>query len=78
MSGTWNPIRTMTTKTRLNIIARRLERRAPAEPMAIRVVYHDDATGEDEPAGAVVADGREVRVIQLHWPEDEDDEKQAA
>ena len=65
----------MTTKTRLNTIARRLDALAPREPVAIRMVWHDDATGEDEPAGELVVDGRAPRVIQLRWPEDEDDEK---
>ncbi len=78
---------------RLNAIARRLDELAPAEPLVITVVWHDDATGEDEPAGAVVVDGRApakvidyrlglcapeeapAKVIQLRWPEDEDDEK---
>ena len=61
---------------RLNAITRRLDKLAPAEPLVITVVWHDDATGEDEPAGAVVVDGRApAQVIQLRWPEDEDDEK---
>ena len=63
------------TATRLRQIARRLDALAPREPVAIRIVWHDDATGEDEPAGELVVDGRAPRVIQLRWPEDEDDEK---
>ena len=62
----------MTTKTRLNTIARRLDELAPREPVVIRMVWHDEATGEDEPAGELVVDGRAQRVIQLRWPEDED------
>ena len=65
----------MTTKTRLNAIARRLDELAPAEPVIIRMVWHDEATGENEDAGALVVDGRARRVIQLRWPEDEDDER---
>ena len=65
----------MTTKTRLNAIARRLDALAPAEPVIIRFVWHDEATGEEEPFGELTVDGRAQRVIQLRWPEDEDDEK---
>lgn len=65
----------MTTKTRLNAIARRLDELAPAEPVIIRFVWHDEATGEEEPFGELTVDGRAPRVIQLRWPEDEDDEK---
>ena len=36
---------------------------------------YDEATGEEEPFGEVVVDGRRERVTQLRWPEDEDDEK---
>jgi len=65
----------MTTKTRLNTIARRLDALAPREPVAIRMVWHDDATGDEEPFAEWTVDGRAPRVIQLRWPEDEDDEK---
>jgi hypothetical protein len=65
----------MTTKTRLNTIARRLDALAPREPVAIRMVWHDDATGDEEPFGELTVDGRAPRVIELRWPEDEDDEK---
>ena len=65
----------MTTKTRLNTISRRLDELAPAEPVIIRFVWHDEATGEEEPFGELTVDGRAPRVIQLRWPEDEDDEK---
>ncbi len=65
----------MTTKTRLNTIARRLDELAPREPVVIRMVWHDDATGEEEPFAEWTVDGRAPRVIQLRWPEDEDDEK---
>ena len=65
----------MTTKTRLNAIARRLDAPAPAEPGIIRFVWHDEATGDEEPFGEMAVDGRASRVIQLRWPEDEDDEK---
>ena len=65
----------MTTKTRLNAIARRLDELAPAEPVIIRFVWHDEATGDEEPFGEMAVDGRASRVIQLRWPEDEDDEK---
>ena len=65
----------MTTKTRLTTIARRLDALAPREPVAIRMVWHDDATGDEEPFAEWTVDGRAPRVIQLRWPEDEDDEK---
>ena len=65
----------MTTKTRLNTISRRLDELAPAEPVIIRFVWHDEATGEEEPFGELTVDGRAPRVIELRWPEDEDDEK---
>ena len=65
----------MTTKTRLNAIARRLDELAPAEPVIIRFVWYDDATGDEEPFGELTVDGRAPRVIELRWPEDEDDEK---
>ena len=60
---------------RLNRIAQRLDKLAPAEPVIIRFVWHDEATGEEEPFGELTVDGRAPRVIQLRWPEDEDDEK---
>ena len=65
----------MTTKTRLNTIARRLDELAPAERVVIRFVWYDEATGDEEPFGEMAVDGRASRVIQLRWPEDEDDEK---
>ena len=84
----------MGIKTKLERLERELNARAAAaEPLVISIVWHDEATGEDEPAGAVVVDGRvpakvidyrlgltapeeaPARVIQLRWPEDEDDEK---
>lgn len=66
----------MTTKTRLNTIARRLDELAPREPVVIRMVWHDDATGEEEVFAEWTVDGRApAQVIQLRWPEDEDDEK---
>ena len=65
------------TATRLRQIARRLDALAPREPVAIRMVWHDDATGEEEPFAEWTVDGRAQRVIQLRWPEDEDDEKRA-
>lgn len=43
---------------RLERVRRRVDKLAPAEPVMIRIVWHDEATGEDEPAGAVVVDGR--------------------
>ena len=63
------------TATRLRQIARRLDELAPREPVVIRMVWHDEATGEDEPFAEWTVDGRAPRVIQLRWPEDEDDEK---
>ena len=81
------------TATRLRQIARRLDELAPAEPVTIRMVWYDEATGEKEPFGEWTVDGRApaqvidyrlglaapeeapARVIQLRWPEDEDDEK---
>ena len=65
----------MTTKTRLNTIARRLDALAPREPVAIRMVWHDDATGEEEPFAEWTVDGRAPRVIYMTWGDDEDDEK---
>ena len=65
------------TATRLRQIARRLDALAPREPVVIRMVWHDDATGDEEPFAEWTVDGRAPRVIQLRWPEDEDDEKQA-
>ena len=69
----------MTTKTRLNAIARRLDELAPAEPVVIRMFWHDEATGEDEPFAEWTVDGRAPRVIQMTWGDtgDEGDEKQA-
>ena len=63
-------------EARLNRIRRRLGELAPAEPLIVQIVWHDDATGEDELAGEVVLNGgQRPRPIQLRWPEDEDDEK---
>ena len=67
----------MTTKTRLKAIARRLDELAPREPVVIRMVWHDEATGEDEPFAEWTVDGRAPRVIHMTWGDDEDDEKQA-
>ena len=67
----------MTTKTRLNAIARRLDELAPREPVVIRMVWHDEATGEEEPFAEWTVDGRAPRVIHMTWGDDEDDEKQA-
>ena len=61
----------MGTETRLNRIRRRLDELAPAEPLIVQIVWHDDATGEDELAGEVVLDGRAPRVIQMTWGDDE-------
>jgi hypothetical protein len=63
------------TATRLRQIARRLDELAPAERVVIRFVWYDEATGDEEPFGEMAVDGRASRVIQLRWPEDEDDEK---
>lgn len=65
----------MTTKTRLNTIARRLDALAPREPVAIRMVWHDDATGEEEVFAEWTVDGRAPRVIYMTWGDNEDDEK---
>lgn len=65
----------MTAKTRLNTIARRLDELAPREPVVIRMVWHDDATGEEEPFAEWTVDGRAPRVIHMTWGDDEDDEK---
>lgn len=64
-------------KTRLARAERLLARLAPAEPITIRFVWEDAATGERELASELVTDGRAPRVIYLAWPEDEGDEKQA-
>ena len=65
------------TSTRLRQIARRLDELAPREPVVIRMVWHDEATGEDEPFAEWTVDGRAPRVIHMTWGDDEDDEKQA-
>jgi hypothetical protein len=67
----------MTTKTRLNAITRRLEKLAPAEPILIKIVWYDDATGEEEVAGELLVDGERHRTINLKWPEELDDERMA-
>ena len=63
------------TATRLRQIARRLDALAPREPVAIRMVWHDDATGDEEPFAEWTVDGRAPRVIHMTWGDDEDDEK---
>lgn len=65
----------MRSRTRLDRAQRRLDKLAPAERIVMRVIWHDEATGEEEPAGEVVLGDGAPRVIQLRWPEDEDDEK---
>jgi hypothetical protein len=65
----------MTAKTRLNTIARRLDELAPREPVVIRMVWHDDATGEEEVFAEWTVDGRAPQVIYMTWGDDEDDEK---
>ena len=68
----------MTTKTRLKAIARRLDELAPREPVVIRMVWYDEATGEEEPFAEWTV-GSAPRVIQMTWGDidSEDDEKQA-
>lgn len=61
--------------TRLERLQRELDKRAPAERKVIRFVWHDEATGEEEPFSELVIDGDGSRVIWLKWPEDEDGEK---
>ena len=63
------------TATRLRQIARRLDALAPREPVVIHMVWHDDATGEEEPFAEWTVDGRAPRVIYMTWGDDEDDEK---
>ena len=41
------------------------------------MVWHDDATGDEEPFAEWTVDGRAPRVIQMTWGDDEDDEKPA-
>lgn len=65
------------TATRLRQIARRLDELAPREPVVIRMVWHDEATGEEEPFAEWTVDGRAPRVIHMTWGDDEDDEKPA-
>ena len=65
------------TATRLRQIARRLDELAPREPVVIRMVWHDEATGEGETFAEWTVDGRAPRVIHMTWGDDEDDEKQA-
>ena len=62
-------------RAQLTQLARRLDALAPAAPVVIRIVWADDATGDEELAGELVVNGRAARVIELRWPEDEDDEK---
>lgn len=58
-------------RTKLEQIQRELDKRAPAEPIVLRFVWHDDATGEDEEFGRMIIDGERTRTINLKWPEDE-------
>ena len=61
-------------EARLNRIKRRLDELAPAEPLIVQLSWYDELTGEEELAGEVVlGSGRPSRVIQLRWPEDEDE-----
>jgi len=62
-------------RTKLERLERELDKHAPAERKVIRFVWHDEATGEEEPFSELVVDGDGSRVIWLKWPEDEDDEK---
>ena len=64
-------------KTKLEQIQRELDRRAPAEPIVIRFVWRDEATGEEEEWGRMVVGDEQTRTIDLKWPEDEDDERKA-
>lgn len=71
--------------SRLERIRRELDRRAPAEPVVIEIVYVDDWRAPDERARAKIdyrlgltapddlLDGRApAQVIQLRWPEDDE------
>ena len=56
-------------RTKLERLQRELAKREPAESIVLRMIWHDEATGE------AVIDGKGSRVIQLRWPEDEDDKE---
>ena len=54
------------SKTRLERLQRELDKRAPAEPIVIQIVYADDWRALD--------DSPPVKVIQMRWgDEDEED-----
>lgn len=65
-------------KAAIRRLQRELEKRAPAEPVVLRVMWHDEATGEDELAYTMTLDGRAQQVIQLRWPEDEEPARDVA
>lgn len=50
-----------TNESRLIRAARKLDERAPVDPLIVRIVWHDALTGEDELAG----------VIQMTWGDDD-------
>ncbi len=58
-------------------IARRLEERAPAEPLIVQFVWRD-VNGEEEVFQEMEVDGQQRRTVQFVWPEDEDDERRRA
>ena len=60
---------------RLERVQRRLDELTPAEPVTIRMVWYDEATGEEEPFAEWTVDGRAPRVIHMTWGDNEDDEK---
>lgn len=68
----------MGTETRLKQLQRKLDERAPVEPLVVQIVWYDEATGEEELAGEVIMAGGARRAFQLRWPEDKNDEKRRA
>lgn len=54
-------------RTKLEQLQRELDKRSPAEPLVIHVVWRDEATGEEEPAYDIVVDGKPQRVINMTW-----------
>ena len=63
-----------TNESRLIRAARKLDERAPVEPIVIKVYYTDwrkDTDGDETLAYELTLDGDTKEVIQLRWPEDE-------
>lgn len=64
-----------TNRTKLERLQRELDKRAPAEPVVIIMEWVDPWPDGEVVNSQEVIVGDPSRVIQLRWPEEEDEER---